>query len=56
MFLCCTTQLKVEGHHVNGYKYPVNKKLTCAVDHNNNDNSNAIKVLFRNDEKKKEQT
>lgn len=44
---------RIKWHHVYGYKYAVKEELTYITDDDNKHSSNAIKVLFRNDEKKK---
>ena len=48
LFLC----YRIKWHHIYGYKYTVKEELTCIIDDDNNHSSNAIKILFRNDEKK----
>lgn len=58
MFLCwhaffCFCVIELNGTIFMGYKYTVKEELTCIIDDDNNHSSNAIKILFRNDEKKK---
>ena len=52
MVCFCVAQLnsRIKEHHVCDYKYIVNEELTCT---NSTVGSNSIKVLFRDDEKKK---
>ena len=49
--LVCNSRTK--EHHVDGYKYIVKEELTCTIDDDSKRSSNAIKVPFRDYEKKK---
>ena len=44
---------RIKGHPVYGYKFTHNEELTCTIDDDNKHSINAIKVLFRDNEKKK---
>ena len=52
----CVAQLKfrIKGQRTYSYNITVNKELTYTIDDDNKHSSNAIKILFLADEKKKE--